>query len=167
MNARERNVSLLTGLRDLLAGLDPERYARAAPDLELSGAGTHVRHALEFYVCFLDGIDAGRVDYDARRREEALETDRDAAVVRIDAILGEWPTVPPESGAISVHQDDPGAEWCDSTVGRELQFLAAHLVHHLALVAVILRHHGEEVPAGFGIAPSTLEYWKSRGARAG
>lgn len=167
MNARERNLTLLRGLRDLLADLDPDLYAEPAPALQLQGAGGHVRHALEFYASFGAGVAEGRIDYDARPREPELETARDAAIARIDSILVDWEDLPDPTESVEVHQDDPGEEWCASTVGRELQFLAAHLVHHLALVAVIFRHHGVSIPDGFGVAPSTLEYWKTRGASAG
>jgi hypothetical protein len=32
----------------------------------------HLRHVLEFYQCFLDGL-TSRIDYDARKRDEVIE----------------------------------------------------------------------------------------------
>ena len=47
-----------------------------------------------------------------------------------------------------------------STVGRELGFAAHHAIHHMAMCKVIavqtLGVHEEELPHGFGRAPSTL-----------
>jgi uncharacterized damage-inducible protein DinB len=51
--------------------------------------------------------------------------------------------------------------WSVSSTFRELQFLATHTVHHFALVALLLRQRGVEVPVEMGVAPSTLEHWKS------
>ena len=46
----------------------------------------------------------------------------------------------------------------DSSLGRELQFLLGHTVHHNAIVAMILDRHGIELPQGFGVAASTQRH---------
>jgi uncharacterized damage-inducible protein DinB len=43
-------------------------------------------------------------------------------------------------------------------VGRELQFLASHTLHHYALIAALLRLQGVEPGEEFGVAPGTLEH---------
>jgi hypothetical protein len=48
-----------------------------------------------------------------------------------------------------------------SSVGRELQYLVAHTVHHFALMAVALRTCGHRLPDEFGVAPSTLRHEES------
>jgi hypothetical protein len=45
-----------------------------------------------------------------------------------------------------------------STVGRELMYAVAHAIHHYALIAVMCGMLEVPVPAGFGVAPSTLKY---------
>ena len=56
---------------------------------------------------------------------------------------------------LSVKQDSP--YWGASSLSRELQFLLSHLVHHQALVAVMLRVYGFVPTEEFGVAPATLE----------
>ncbi len=51
-----------------------------------------------------------------------------------------------------------------STVGRELQFLVSHTVHHFAIIAVMHSSQGIELPPDFGIAPSTLKYQRQLAA---
>jgi len=54
-------------------------------------------------------------------------------------------------------------EWRRPTTLRELQFLFSHTIHHYALIANLLVMQGVEIGrdhSGFGVAPSTLEYWK-------
>jgi len=167
-NGVDRNVEALRGVLELLARIHDDVYARPARQLGLQAAGSHLRHALEFYACFDQGLPVGRIDYDARPREAELETQRPTAIARIEAVIASLSAYEvSELQTLEIHQDDSDpARWTTSTVGRELQFLAAHLVHHLALVAVILRHHGVDVPERFGVAPSTLVYWKASGARA-
>ena len=45
-----------------------------------------------------------------------------------------------------------------STVGREMMFCIVHAIHHYALIAVMCGILEVSVPAGFGVAPSTLKY---------
>ena len=51
-------------------------------------------------------------------------------------------------------------EWVWSSGLRELDFLQSHTIHHFALIAYKLEALGIEVEDNFGVAPSTLKYWK-------
>jgi hypothetical protein len=63
------------------------------------------------------------------------------------------------STPISVRSEDEAEDvWMPSTLGRELEFLRSHTVHHYALIALIFRAHEASVPSSFGVAPSTLRY---------
>ena len=46
--------------------------------------------------------------------------------------------------------------------GRELAFVLSHTVHHNALIRVMVKLLGADVPADFGYAPSTLAHRKAR-----
>jgi hypothetical protein len=50
----------------------------------------------------------------------------------------------------------------ETTVGREFAFVLSHTVHHNALIAVIAKLLGVQVPERFGYAPSTLAYLEHR-----
>jgi hypothetical protein len=60
--------------------------------------------------------------------------------------------------SLAVKQDS--VVWSYSSIGRELQFLLSHTIHHYALIALALRLQGYEPSAEFGVAPSTLQYWR-------
>jgi len=155
-------------VRDVLRGLDPDVYRAPAAALGLYPTGAHLRHALDLYDCFLRGLrDGGVVDYEARARDARVEEDPGFALATLDRLereLGEaaaagWPE------RVVVLGDRPREEWAVeavSTPQRELLFLLHHAIHHLALVAVVLRSHGVEVPDGFGVAPSTLRHWEAQ-----
>ncbi len=49
-----------------------------------------------------------------------------------------------------------------STPDRERAFVLSHIVHHNALIAVIVRLVGAEPPADFGYAPFTVTHQRSR-----
>jgi len=129
-----------------------------------SAIGGHIRHSLEHYASLLQGLPAGQVDYDARKRDPAVETRIPAALARIESILTALEDLVQHrrvsaSQALLVRSlsgaDD---EWHPSSVGRELQFLLGHTIHHFALIAGLCHVHGIPVESGFGMAPSTLSY---------
>ncbi len=127
-----------------------------------SGVGVHFRHCLEFYDNFLNGVAESRVDYQRRERDPLTETERDFALTKIAATIDALENLPVRDAAtpLLVRVEDAAADsWCNSSVGRELQSLLSHTIHHYALIALMLRLNGIEPGAEFGVAPSTLTYW--------
>jgi hypothetical protein len=61
---------------------------------------------------------------------------------------------------------EAGDDWLPSTVSRELQALSSHTIHHLALVAIILRLQGIRLDPDFGMSPSTLRHHAASSAEA-
>lgn len=157
-----QNVHFLDQGVALLDALDDALYC-ACDAHGHSCVGAHLRHVLDCYRCFLRGLSEGRIDYDARERNPELEAQRGVgrqAIRRIrDELLGLQEGDRHREVQVRVDAaawgDDP---WSRSTVGRELQFLLSHTVHHYALIAMTLRGLGFEPVQGFGVAPSTLEH---------
>jgi len=142
------NLEWLRQASDLLNRLSSSAYG------EVSG---HMRHIIEFYECFLEGLPAGRIDYDARKRDQTLERSAIAADARIQSLSDRLISTPELRGdaLVGVRLEESDAT---SSVSRELQVLSSHTVHHFALIALTLRAHGVAVDPKFGIAPSTLRY---------
>ena len=156
----------------LMSQLNPEAYTRKHASCYDSSIGGHVRHNLDHFFCFRDGCKAGQVDYDARERDEFLETNPDYAASKMEELilffesLAEMDLDQPlkvkmDSGA---NHEETG-DWSESSIRRELQFLISHTIHHYALIATLCAGDGLELPKDFGIAPSTLRYRKSRDAQ--
>src|SRR5215469_9241177 len=81
------NIRWLRQALHLLERLDDSVYSATAPGFAPHRAGAHLRHVLEFYHCFLDGLDSSHIDYDARRRDESIERSRHTAATVISAII--------------------------------------------------------------------------------
>jgi len=152
----------------LVRTLAPETYALPIAPVT-SSIGAHLRHALDFVQAFLRGLDAGRVDYDARVRDERLERDPARAAELLRTLVARLDALPAgvHPRALLVrHEAAPGTPlaegWHRSSVARELDFLASHSVHHFALVALALRLAGIEPAPELGVAPSTLAHWRAR-----
>ena len=163
------NVAYLEQALQLVSSLGDEVYLRSGQPAYGSGIGSHLRHCLDHYSNFLSGLPDGRVDYDARARDPRVEQDRAHAAAVLRDLIARLQALAetPAERVIQVKMDcgddcDPSAWWTGSTVGRELQFLISHTVHHFALIAMILRLQQVNPGPGFGVAPSTLRYQAGR-----
>ncbi|WP_321475747.1 hypothetical protein [uncultured Paludibaculum sp.] len=159
------NVRWLRQALTLLGRLNDAVYASMPQGLAPHRAGSHLRHILEFYECFLEGVDSAHIDYDARRRDEAVERCRAVALARIESIiqlLEGMPSLRCDNVLwVRMEDADPGQvrdSFLMSSVSRELQTLSSHTIHHFALIAVTLLAHGVAVDPDFGVAPSTLRH---------
>jgi hypothetical protein len=130
--------------------------------------GSHFRHVLDFYNCFLAGFGSGKIDYDSRERDERIEKDRLAAMTRIETTICFLQGISPvdHHTPVLVRAEDAAtgpdpSRWGRSSIRREIQFLLSHTVHHYALIALMLRLKGFEPGKEFGVAPSTLAHWRA------
>lgn len=166
-----QNAVFLGQAIELLDALPAGLYAARPAHFDRGGVGVHLRHVLDHYDAFLDGIESGRIDYDARERDPVTESDIEVARSRLCSTIARMSAVSsrPEiaanapARAIEVAMDlgEPAqgnAVSSASSIARELQYLVAHTVHHFALMAVALRLAGHEPGPDFGVAPSTLRH---------
>lgn len=175
-NLLARNVAeILRQGADLLGAIDDALYTKSETGASADGGavGGHFRHCLEFVNCFLHGIETGRVDYDRRERNHRVETVREYAIAEFRQTIQRLENFSmPEAGdALLVKPEDTadGSEdfWCASSIERELEFLQSHTIHHYALIGFKLRAFGFALPAEFGVAPSTLRFWKREKSATG
>lgn len=164
-DALDANLALLHQGLDLLDRLDDAAYRLADPGR--SSVGAQYRHVLDHYRAFLDGLAEGRVDYDARRRDRAVETERGAAAADTRRVIHGLQALAGRGteAAVSVIMSctpDRAGDPRSSSLGRELDFLVSHTVHHYAIIRLLLAHP-EAVDAAFGIAPSTLAWQRTTG----
>lgn len=161
-NLFDANLHYLAQAERLLAQLDDQTFGHSSSSFYNSTIGGHLRHCLDHYDSFLNGLPDGKVDYDERMRLPALETETASASAKTHEIsqrLQEVAQNPPPVGLLV--KMDCGMEevdWQPSTLGRELQFLVSHTVHHFAMVGGICRELGIEPEAHFGVAPSTIRH---------
>ena len=161
----EANVAWLCQGKELLEQIDDATYTASSRSFSPHRVGGHLRHILEFYECFLDGMESSHIDYDSRKRDMSMEIHRCAALAKIDSIIHALRTERAllSDGIVWVRMEDAQAvdvteSFMISSTGRELQTLSSHTIHHFALIAMTLRAMGYEVDHDFGVAPSTLRY---------
>jgi hypothetical protein len=148
----------------LLELLDDAVYTRKVPVGFNSSIGGHYRHCLDHFQGLLDCLQTGDLDYDRRERGTLVENDRFAALNATRGLREAYERVPVDclDRALEVtcktSYAECGSQSAPSTVGREVMYVVAHAVHHFALIGIMGRLMGLEMPAGFGVAPSTLKH---------
>ena len=159
------NVAWLNQALSLVQRIDDVTFRSSPQGLAPHRVGGHLRHILEFYECFLDGLGSLMVDYDARQRNHSVENSRDAATEKISSILRRLEDSPwiDHDSVMFVRMENAEASevespYLRSSLSRELQTLSSHTIHHFALIAITLRVHGFEVDPDFGMSPSTLRF---------
>lgn len=143
----------------LLLGISDEVFA-ARPGSD-SSIGAHMRHIIDRYQCFFNGLESGCIDYDDRRRGTRVETEVSIAAGAIAEAQGRFRQLRSgpsrEKIVISelVHYDGEPTR-ATSTLDRELMGLITHSIHHLAIIALLARASDHPVPPNLGKAPSTI-----------
>jgi hypothetical protein len=161
-----QNLALLAQAEALIEKLSHHLYTNNdnLPPFNC-GVGMHIRHILDFYGAFLT-IRNGAIDYDRRGRSTDVETSRKAAVMAIHKVFQALEKIDDVDLMVMSRNDSDDQEgFTRSTIGRELQFLASHTVHHYAMIAIILTIQSFSPPEGFGVAPSTLVYWQGSNSK--
>jgi len=153
------NVHLLKQGTLLLRGLNDAIYSDNQSSFFDSGVGRHVRHTLDHYWLFLSSC-PDSVDYDDRARDQEVEENRVQAVEMFQRVIDQLNEFSEDLGRPLDVQHN--GRWSRSTIGRELQHLSNHTLHHYALIAMILRSRNVEVVEDFGVAPSTLAYRRTQ-----
>jgi uncharacterized damage-inducible protein DinB len=154
------NLALLDQALDLLDAIDDADYDRSPLGFEPHRIGGHLRHCLEFYGCFLDGVSTGLADYDSRRRDARVEHEKRAATQRVIATIDRLSTASFSSGNSlwARVEGSAGSSPVQTSAERELGFLLSHTIHHFALIAMTMRALGLPVDPAFGVSPSTLRH---------
>lgn len=151
----------------LLATLSAESYVRRLPAAFDGTIGGHIRHCLDHFSSLLRGLDSDRVDYDHRGRDPRIENDPAFALDTLRRLRAELERMEPGMLARPVFaccevSYDPGdSPMTRSSLGRELVYAVAHGIHHYAIISVMARLMGAELPPHFGVAPSTVAHRRS------
>lgn len=150
-------------LNNLLEQLTPAQYTQPSRLLFNATIGQHVRHIAELFQCLDKGYETGTVNYEKRKRDLRIETDKILASELIlnvyHALMKPDKQVLLEAG-YNEHSDE--VLIIQSNYYRELVYNLEHTVHHMALIRVGINEVSAiMLPEGFGVASSTLKYRQS------
>lgn len=160
LNQAVNNVFIqLSSSLDQLSG---QEYIQPCNNLSNNTIGQHVRHIIELFQCLEKGYDEGLVNYEKRKRDIAIETDKVLAASLLKEVYNQLDR-PDKEMILEASYDDLAAEAIKIPTNyyREVAYNLEHTIHHMALIRVGIREVSSiELPADFGVASSTVKYRK-------
>jgi hypothetical protein len=169
-------TSLTSSVRDVLEQgllfldrLSDEIYARPLAGVFTGSLGAHYRHILEHFLCLVEGIRTGEVNYDRRRRDPLLERSFLQARLVTEKLMDEFCDLSTDSlqrqcrVSYRIAYGNDGEQAVSSNVAREIMFCVGHAIHHYAILKLLCASAGVDLPYEFGIAPSTLKHLEAAG----
>ena len=87
MQLQQAVKNVFVQISDTLHQLTDEQYRRPSITLSNATIGQHVRHVIELFLCLKQGYEAGIVNYEKRKRDINIETDRQLAILAVAQYL--------------------------------------------------------------------------------
>ncbi len=160
MQLQQSIKNVFAQISELLEQLSCEQYSKPGKILFGATIGQHVRHIIELFICLQNGYDTGLVNYEKRKRDYAIETDKDFAASLLQSIYLTLDKANKDL-VLETTGDGHSAEniAIQTNYYREIAYNLEHTVHHMALIRVgITEVSNIEVPNSFGVASSTIKY---------
>jgi hypothetical protein len=147
-------------LSESLNQLTDTEYTQQSNILFNATIGQHVRHIIELFLCLEKGYDEGVVNYEKRKRDYRIETDKSLAASLLKDI---YRGLNRANKDIILEAEDYGdtAEIVSipSNYYREIAYNLEHTIHHMALIRVGINEVSSLVlPNEFGVAYSTIKF---------
>ncbi|MEO6454639.1 MAG: hypothetical protein ABIN97_11220 [Ginsengibacter sp.] len=163
MSIQKAIQNVFSQLSDSLQKLSHDEYTQPSDILFNATIGQHVRHIIELFIELDKGYKTGCVNYEKRKRDYTIETDKDVAIDLLHKIY------------LQLHKPDKDllleanfSEDANETViiptnyFREVMYNLEHTVHHMALIRVGINEVSSLlVPKDYGVASSTIKYKKA------
>ena len=143
----------------LIDHISEENYKDESVGPYYSSIGSHIRHALDFFDCIISGVQSNNIDLTARKRDEVISTNPEAAKSKINDIQQHLVSFIGVNTDYLLHVTDnlgEGKETIMYTLESILAQANTHATHHYAIISYMLQTLGvETVVDGFGYNPST------------
>lgn len=169
----KNNIETLQSGAVIFNDLSDVQYSHTQAPYFSASIGKHARHILDHYFCFFAGLKTGKIDYDQRQRDTAIETQRLHTLGKIQQLIEDLknlaahvatPTTDQVDNAhpldviLSTSATTPSTCPVKSSLARELVFLQGHTTHHYAIISTQLKFLEFPVDDNFGLAASTQIY---------
>ncbi len=162
MHLQQKIEPILLQLVNTLQELTDEQYTQKCSQLNGSSIGGHTRHVIELFQCLIDGYQTGIVNYELRKRDTALETNKNIASIFLKTIVRNILLDNKKmqlEGLLS--EDENENKFVETNFNRELIYNLEHCIHHKALIRIAINEVSNIIlPENFGVAASTIKHKK-------
>ena len=162
MQLQQAVNNVFVQLAGTLDQLTQQEYVQPCSTLFNNTIGQHVRHIIELFQCLETGYDAGMVNYEKRRRDLLIETDKDFATRLLQEIFTNLSRTNKELVLEAMYDEHATEPITISTnYYREIAYNLEHTIHHMAMIRVGVNEVSAiTLPEDFGVASSTVKYRK-------
>jgi hypothetical protein len=153
--------SVFGQLESSLCQLTPHEYARPCNTLSGNTIGQHVRHIIELFQALENGYEQGIINYERRKRDKTLESNRDLACSLLQRISADLDRPDKNLLLEACYDDRAGIPVTLSTnYHREVAYNLEHTIHHMALIRIGIKdvNSGLVLPEDYGVASATIKY---------
>jgi hypothetical protein len=163
MNLHEACIRILSQLTDLVEQIEEKDFVKPSESLSNSTIGQHLRHTLEFFICFEQGFDSGLINYDKRNHDKIIETDKLVALNTLARIADFVNTLNVNKQIkleVSYNLMNDDFITIETNATRELVYNIEHAVHHMAIMKIGVREVAPYIKLAkdFGVAASTVRF---------
>jgi hypothetical protein len=163
MHLQQSVKNVFVQLSESLQQLSDEQYTQPSKTLFNATIGQHVRHIIELFICLEHGYETGRVNYEKRKRDLSIQTDKAFATELLKKIYTSLEK-PNRELLLESNYDEHSEQviTVNTNYYREIIYNLEHTVHHMALIRVGINEVSSiAIPDDFGVAASTIKYRKT------
>ena len=145
-----------------LEQLTAAEYTKPCDRLNHHSIGQHVRHIIELFQCLEQGYGKGIVNYDGRKRDQQIETNKELATKLLPEICSRLDQ-PNKFLQLEASYDEHSGESMIMATNyyREVAYNLEHAIHHMALIRIgIAEVSTISVSEDFGLASSTIKHYR-------
>lgn len=162
MDLHQACSHILSQLTSLIEQIQEKDFSKPVDSLSQSTIGQHLRHTLEFFLCFQQGYQSGVINYDKRSHDKLIESDKYLALATIGRVHDFVRQLEEKPLYLEAGYDPLQEQFItiQTNVARELVYNIEHAVHHMAIIKIGVREIAPYVTLSkdFGIAASTIRY---------
>ena len=162
MQLQQAVSNVFVQLSATLDRLTQDQYVQPCQSLLNATIGQHVRHIIELFQCLENGYDDGLVNYEKRKRDAIIESDKEFANNLLHEVHRGLERPNKVLNLEACYEEDSRNPIIIATnFYREIAYNLEHTIHHMALIRVGINEVAEiNLPAEFGVASSTIKYRK-------
>ena len=154
---------VLLQLANVIDQLSDAEYTTPSSLLNNSSVGAHARHIIDLFQCLITGYHTGTINYDDRKRDKKIESDRFWSTQLLTGIIEEMDK-PNKILKLKnqFFEEETELLEIDTNFFREAIYNLEHTIHHMALIRVGINEVASiKITENFGVAASTIQYKKA------
>ena len=152
--------NIFSQLASVIELTDADLYIKPCSKMKNASVGQHVRHIIELFQGLENGYEKGIVNYENRKRDNQIETNKDFAIELLNSIAGNLDRPDKELKMETCPgENDNDCILIKTNYQRELAYNLDHAIHHMAMIRIAINELSDlDIPENFGKAFSTIKF---------